>query len=63
VDNLIKITGQLTSRIETKHDKTTNEPYYYAFFKTPQQDQEIPVVFKGDKPVIPKGSEVSLEGN
>jgi len=63
VDNLTKIQGLLISRIETKHDKTTGEAYYYAFFQTPNQATEFPAIFKGAKPTIPKGSEVLLEGN
>jgi hypothetical protein len=54
------ITGTLTSRIEEKNTKT--EPYYYGFFKFPNQDQEIPVVFKS-KPIISKNSQVQLKGN
>jgi hypothetical protein len=58
MDNLIKIQGILTSRIERKG---TNEPYYYGFFKFPDQNQEIPVIFK-TKPDLTKGSQVSLTG-
>ncbi|CAJ0762433.1 12047_t:CDS:1, partial [Entrophospora sp. SA101] len=54
MDNLIKITGILTSRIETR-DKG-NQSYYYGFFKFENQAGEFPVVFK-EKPEIPKGSE------
>lgn len=64
MDNLIKLTGTLTSRIEKKG---TNEPYYYGFFKIPNQEPEIPVIFKDEKgnykPTIPKGSQVQLQGN
>jgi hypothetical protein len=37
------------------------DTYHYGFFKFPNQDQEIPVVFKS-KPDLKKGSEVLLEG-
>jgi len=60
MDNLIKITGILTSRIETR-DKE-NKSYYYGFFKIPNQEKEIPVVWK-QKPIIAKGSQVELTGN
>jgi len=42
MNNLIKIQGILTSRIETK-DKE-NQPYYYGFFKIKDQEAEIPVI-------------------
>jgi hypothetical protein len=61
MDNLTKIQGLLTSRIETRHDKTTNEPYYYGFFKLNDQNQEIPVIFK-EKPNLTKGSSAELTG-
>ncbi|KLL03196.1 MAG: single-stranded DNA-binding protein [Mycoplasmataceae bacterium RV_VA103A] len=57
-----KIIGTLTSRIETKQDKATGEPFYYGFFKLTDQEQEIPVIFKEKKPNIPKGSLVELTG-
>jgi len=50
------ITGILTSRIETKKD------YYYGFFKFPEPNQEVPVIFKENKPAILKGTQVQLEG-
>ena len=50
------LTGILTSRIETRSD------YYYGFFKFPEQNQEIPVIFKESKPAILKGTQVQLEG-
>jgi len=63
MDN-IQIKGISTSRIERKG---TNELYYYGFFKFPDQNQEIPVIFKDQKgnykPTIPKGSQVLLQGN
>ncbi|KLL03890.1 MAG: hypothetical protein MRECE_7c025 [Mycoplasmataceae bacterium CE_OT135] len=59
MDNLIKIQGILTSRIETR--EKSNETYHYGFFKLENQSQEIPVIFKV-KPEIPKGSEVELTG-
>ena len=58
MDNLIKIQGVLTSRIETKNK---GEPYYYGFFKVKDQEPEIPVIFK-TKPDLTKGSQVSLTG-
>ena len=62
MNNLIKIQGILTSRIETK-DKE-NQPYYYGFFKIKDQEAEIPVIWKKQaKPNIPKGSQVLLQGN
>ncbi|RHZ37315.1 hypothetical protein [endosymbiont GvMRE of Glomus versiforme] len=58
------ITGTLTSRIETRETRT--EPYYYGFFKFPNLEQEIPIIFKDQKghykPTISKGSEVKLTG-
>jgi len=57
---LVKITGKLTSRIETKNKNGVT--YYYGFFIFPDQNQEIPVIFKGAKPILEKGSEVLLEG-
>ena len=59
MDN-IQIKGVLTSRIETKNK---SEPYYYGFFKVKDQEPEIPVIFKKEKPTIPKGSQVLLQGN
>ena len=59
MDNLIKITGKLTSRIETRNK---GELYYYGFFKLENQEQEIPVIFK-TKPDLKKGSQVELTGN
>jgi len=59
MDNLIKITGKLTSRIETKNK---GELYYYGFFKLESQAGEFPVVFK-TKPDLTKGSQVELTGN
>ena len=59
MDNLIKIQGILTSRIETKNK---DETYYYGFFKLKDQEPEIPVIFK-TKPAISKGSQVELTGN
>jgi len=57
---MVKITGTLTSRIETKNKE--NQPYYYGFFKLENQKGEFPVIFK-TKPNIPKGSQVQLTGN
>ena len=57
-----QIQGLLTSRIETKKDQLSRQFYYYGFFKLPDQEQEIPVVFK-TKPAIPKGSQVQLTGH
>jgi len=56
---MVKITGILTSRIETKNK---SEPYYYGFFKLKDQEPEIPVIFK-TKPDLTKGSQVLLQGN
>ena len=60
---MVKLTGILTSRIEKKG---IHEPYYYGFFKIPQQNQETPVIFKDQeghyKPTIPQGSQVQLKG-
>jgi len=39
---MVKITGTLTSRIETKNKE--NKPYYYGFFKIKDQQPEIPVI-------------------
>jgi hypothetical protein len=61
VDNLTKIQGQLTSRIELR-GQNTNEPYYYGFCQLPNQAQETPVIFKGDKPTLAKGTPVELTG-
>jgi hypothetical protein len=56
-----KITGKLTSRIE-KREKN-HEIYYYGFFQIPEQNQEIPVIFKGEgKHSILIGSQVELTG-
>ncbi|RHZ36260.1 Single-stranded DNA-binding protein [endosymbiont GvMRE of Glomus versiforme] len=55
------IQGILTSRIETRETKT--EPFYYGFFKFPNQEQEIPVIWKKQaKPDIKKGSQAELKG-
>jgi hypothetical protein len=65
MDNLTKIQGTLTSRIETKQDKASQETYHYAFFKSPNlvdPEAEFPVIFKGEKPTIPKGSQLQLTG-
>ena len=62
MDNLIKIQGFLTSRIETKRDKNTNETYHYGFFKLENQTQETPVIFKDNKPRLIKGTPVELTG-
>ena len=59
MDNLIKIQGILTSRIEKRG---TDEIYYYGFFKVKDQEPEIPVIFK-TKPDLTKGSQVLLQGN
>jgi hypothetical protein len=53
---LATITGILTSRIETKKD------YYYGFFKLANQNQEIPVIFKGGKPPLAQSTKVELAG-
>ncbi|KLL02879.1 MAG: hypothetical protein MRECE_39c002 [Mycoplasmataceae bacterium CE_OT135] len=58
--NETKIQGILTSRIETQ--EKDKETYHYGFFQIPEQEQEIPVIFKV-KPEIPKGSELELIGN
>ena len=58
--NLVKLTGQWTSRIETKHKN--QETYYYGFFKLTTHEKEIPVVWK-QKPAIAKGSRVALTGD
>jgi len=60
MDNLIKITGILTSRIEMR-DKG-NQSYYYGFFKLENQAGEFPVVFK-TKPNLTKGNQAELKGN
>jgi len=64
---MVKIQGILTSRIETKQERDTKQTYHYGFFKIPNQEPEIPVIFKDEegpyKPTIPKGSQVLLEGN
>ena len=54
------LTGILTSKIETrtKGEKT----YYYGFFQVENQNREIPVIFKGDKPNLLKGSQLELTG-
>jgi hypothetical protein len=62
VESLIKITGLLTSRIESKKDKFTNETYHYGFFSIPNHEQEIPVIFKENKPTLKKGTQVELTG-
>jgi hypothetical protein len=60
--NNTQIQGLLTSRIETKQDKTTGEPYYYGFWQIEAQKEDIPVIFKKAKPAILKGSVVQLTG-
>jgi hypothetical protein len=62
----IRITGILTSRIETK---PSSDIPAYGFFKLDNLETEIPVIFrikdeKGTwtKPAIKKGSSVELEG-
>jgi len=60
LDQPIKITGILTSRIETRQKE--NQPYYYGFFKLENQAGEYPVVFKS-KPDLTKGNTVELIGN
>jgi len=50
------ITGILTSRIETRPDY-----YHYGFFKIPDQELDVPVIFK-TKPDLVKGSQVKLTG-
>jgi hypothetical protein len=60
MDNLVKIQGVLTSRIETKNK--SGEIYYYGFFKLPNHEQEIPVVFKESKPLLLPNTLVELEG-
>ena len=60
------IQGVLTSRIESRQDKITKQSYYYGFFKLPDQEQEIPVIFKDQadyyKPNLTKGQQVELTG-
>ena len=56
---LAKITGILTSRIETKNKN--GETYSYGFFQIEGQSPEIPVIFK-TKPSLEKGSQVQLTG-
>ena len=53
------IKGVLNSRIEKKG---TSDPYYYGFFQIEGWKEEIPVIFKGIKPAILKGSQAELEG-
>lgn len=57
-----KLTGLLTSRIETRQDKITRQDYHYGFFKTQDYEQDIPVVFKETKPTLKKGNTAQLEG-
>jgi len=62
MNRLVKIQGLLTSRIE-KREKGS-EIYYYGFFKIENQNQEVPVIFKGEgKPNISFGTLVELEGS
>jgi hypothetical protein len=56
----ITLQGLLTSRIELR-GQNTGEPYYYAFFKIPVQEQDVPVIFK-EKPNLAKGSQLQLTG-
>ena len=53
------LTGTLNSRIEKKG---TSDPYYYGFFQIEGWKEEIPVIFKGIKPAILKGSQAELAG-
>src|SRR6185369_14584297 len=59
--NNTALQGLLTSRIELRQDKLTNEPYYYGFFKVEGQDQDIPIIFK-EKPNLTKGTPLQLTG-
>ena len=59
-NNKTILTGTLTSRIETKHKN--QETYYYGFFHLEGQEPEVPVIFKGGKPILEKGSQVKLTG-
>ena len=52
---LAKITGILTCRVSIRED------YYYGFFKIPDQELDVPVIFK-TKPELVKGSQVQLKG-
>jgi uncharacterized protein YjbK len=67
-NELVTITGILTSRIETKQDRTARHNYHYGFFKIEGYELEIPVVFKDQKedeyykPTLTKGSQVQLTG-
>ena len=49
--NLIKITGILTSRIETK---PSSDIPAYGFFKIDNQETEIPVIFRIKDPIKSK---------
>ena len=60
LDQPIKITGILTSHLETR--QKDNQSYYYVFFKLENQVGEFPVVFK-TKPNLTKGNQVELIGN
>jgi hypothetical protein len=68
-NNLAKIEGILTSKIELKVKPRNDSFYFYAFFQLEGITQDIPVIFKLDSsseptpPAIPLRAKVLLEGH
>src|SRR3954454_4086230 len=48
IQNLVKITGTLTSQIQLRGENTSDH-YYYAFVKLKGQSVDLPVIFKIQK--------------
>ena len=48
IQNLVKITGTLTSQIQLRGENTADH-YYYAFVKLKGQSVDLPVIFKVQK--------------
>ena len=61
---LTKITGTLTSSIQSRGEGT-QEPYYYSFIRLKGQSIDLPVIFKTENKEIAlkKSDEVELTGN
>lgn len=66
-DNLVKISGILTSPIQLKGENS-QEPYYYSFIRLKEQTIDLPVIFKIKeddkltKPTLKKSDQVELTG-
>ena len=68
-NNLAKVEGILTSKIELKVKPRNDSFYFYAFFQLEGITQDIPVIFKLDSaseptpPAIPLRGKLLVEGH